>query len=153
MSVNKVILVGRLGQDPEVRYMPNETAVCNFSIATSMSYKDKAGERVEQTEWHRVVMFGKIAEIAKEYLKKGSQIYVEGRLQTRKWQTKEGQDRYTTEIVAYTMQMLGSKDSSSDSSTRPSNQEFNQEPSRASQSKAPSPATGSLTDLEDDIPF
>jgi len=153
MSVNKVILVGRLGQDPEVRYMPNETAVCNFSIATSRSYKDKAGERVEQTEWHRVVMFGKIAEIAKEYLKKGSQIYVEGRLQTRKWQTKEGQDRYTTEIVADTMQMLGSKDSSSDSSTRSSNQEFNQEPSKASQSKAPSPATGSLTDFEDDIPF
>ena len=96
MSVNKVILVGRLGQDPDVRYMPNETAVCNFSLATSSSYKDKTGAKVDQTEWHRIVMFGKVAEIAKEYLKKGSQIFVEGRLQTRKWQTKEGQDRYTT---------------------------------------------------------
>jgi len=96
MSVNKVILVGRLGQDPDVRYMPNETAVCNFSLATSSSYKDKSGEKVDQTEWHRIVMFGKVAEIAKEYLKKGSQIFVEGRLQTRKWQTKDGQDRYTT---------------------------------------------------------
>ena len=110
MSVNKVILVGRLGQDPDVRYMPNETAVCNFSLATSSSYKDKTGEKVDQTEWHRIVMFGKVAEIAKEYLKKGSQIFVEGRLQTRKWQTKDGQDRYTTEVVAATMQMLGSKD-------------------------------------------
>ena len=90
MSVNKVILVGRLGQDPDVRYMPNETAVCNFSLATSSSYKDKTGEKVDQTEWHRIVMFGKVAEIAKEYLKKGSQIFVEGRLQTRKWQTKDG---------------------------------------------------------------
>jgi single-strand DNA-binding protein len=112
MSVNKVILVGRLGQDPDVRYMPNETAVCNFSLATSSSYKDKTGEKVDQTEWHRIVMFGKVAEIAKEYLKKGSQIFVEGRLQTRKWQTKDGQDRYTTEVVAATMQMLGSKDNS-----------------------------------------
>jgi single-strand DNA-binding protein len=113
MSVNKVILVGRLGQDPDVRYMPNETAVCNFSLATSSSYKDKTGEKVDQTEWHRIVMFGKVAEIAKEYLKKGSQIFVEGRLQTRKWQTKDGQDRYTTEVVAATMQMLGSKDNTS----------------------------------------
>jgi single-strand DNA-binding protein len=113
MSVNKVILVGRLGQDPDVRYMPNETAVCNFSLATSSSYKDKTGEKVDQTEWHRIVMFGKVAEIAKEYLKKGSQIFVEGRLQTRKWQTKDGQDRYTTEVVAATMQMLGSKDNAS----------------------------------------
>ena len=82
MSVNKVMLVGRLGQDPDVRYMPNETAVCNFSLATSRRYKNKDGERVENTEWHRVVMFGKLAEIAKEYVKKGSQIYIEGRLQT-----------------------------------------------------------------------
>ena len=120
MSVNKVILVGRLGQDPDVRYMPNETAVCNFSLATSSSYKDKSGEKVDQTEWHRIVMFGKVAEIAKEYLKKGSQVFIEGRLQTRKWQTKEGQDRYTTEVVAATMQMLGSKDSSSGSGESPS---------------------------------
>ncbi len=88
MSVNKVILVGRLGQDPDVRYMPNETVVCNLSLATSSSYKDKTGEKVDQTEWHRIVMFGKVAEIAKEYLRKGSQVFIEGRLQTRKWQTK-----------------------------------------------------------------
>ena len=84
-GVNKVILVGRLAQDPDVRYMPNETAVCNFSLATRSSYKDKSGEKVDQTEWHRIVMFGKVAEIAKEYLKKGSQVFIEGRLQTRKW--------------------------------------------------------------------
>ena len=149
MSVNKVILVGRLGQDPDVRYMPNETAVCNFSLATSSSYKDKTGERVDQTEWHRIVMFGKVAEIAKEYLKKGSQIFIEGRLQTRKWQTKEGQDRYTTEVVAATMQMLGSKDSTSGGSE--SDQQKNQ--SSNEPTKAPSPAVESFDQLEDDIPF
>ena len=149
MSVNKVILVGRLGQDPDVRYMPNETAVCNFSLATSSSYKDKTGERVDQTEWHRIVMFGKVAEIAKEYLKKGSQIFIEGRLQTRKWQTKEGQDRYTTEVVAATMQMLGSKDSASGVSE--SDQQKNQPSNEPT--KAPSPAVESFDQLEDDIPF
>ncbi|MBT4571126.1 MAG: single-stranded DNA-binding protein [Nitrosomonadales bacterium] len=149
MSVNKVILVGRLGQDPDVRYMPNETAVCNFSLATSSSYKDKTGERVDQTEWHRIVMFGKVAEIAKEYLKKGSQIFIEGRLQTRKWQTKEGQDRYTTEVVAATMQMLGSKDSTSGGSE--SDQQKNQPSNEPT--KAPSPAVESFDQLEDDIPF
>ncbi|MBT3918501.1 MAG: single-stranded DNA-binding protein [Nitrosomonadales bacterium] len=150
MSVNKVILVGRLGQDPDVRYMPNETAVCNFSLATSSSYKDKTGERVDQTEWHRIVMFGKVAEIAKEYLKKGSQIFIEGRLQTRKWQTKEGQDRYTTEVVAATMQMLGSKDSASGGSES-SDQQKNQPSNEPT--KAPSPAVESFDQLEDDIPF
>jgi len=150
MSVNKVILVGRLGQDPDVRYMPNETAVCNFSLATSSSYKDKTGERVDQTEWHRIVMFGKVAEIAKEYLKKGSQIFIEGRLQTRKWQTKEGQDRYTTEVVAATMQMLGSKDSTSGGSES-SDQQKNQPSNEPT--KAPSPAVESFDQLEDDIPF
>ena len=149
MSVNKVILVGRLGQDPDVRYMPNETAVCNFSLATSSSYKDKTGERVDQTEWHRIVMFGKVAEIAKEYLKKGSQIFIEGRLQTRKWQTKDGQDRYTTEVVAATMQMLGSKDSTSGGSE--SDQQKNQPSNEPT--KAPSPAVESFDQLEDDIPF
>jgi single-strand DNA-binding protein len=108
-SVNKVILVGNLGNPPEVRYMPNGEAVCNFSIATTDSWKDKAGAKQERTEWHHIVMYRKLAEIAGEYLKKGSPVYLEGRLQTRKWQTKEGQDRYSTEIIADQMQMLGSK--------------------------------------------
>lgn len=110
-SVNKVILVGNLGRDPEVRYMPNGEAVCNFSIATTDTWKDKAGAKQERTEWHAIVMYRKLAEIAGEYLKKGSTVYVEGRLQTRKWQTKEGQDRYTTEIISDQMQMLGGKSS------------------------------------------
>ena len=153
MSVNKVILVGRLGQDPDVRYMPNETAVCNFSLATSSSYKDKTGEKVDQTEWHRIVMFGKVAEIAKEYSRKGSQVFIEGRLQTRKWQTKEGQDRYTTEVVAASMQMLGSKDASSGGGE--SSGEFDQQQNKSSNesTKAPSPAVESFDQLEDDIPF
>ena len=109
-SVNKVILVGNLGRDPEVRFMPNGEAVCNFSIATTDSWKDKAGAKQERTEWHNIVMYRKLAEIAGEYLKKGRPVYVEGRLQTRKWQTKEGQDRYTTEIIADQMQMLGGRD-------------------------------------------
>ena len=153
MSVNKEILLGRLGQDPDVRYMPNETAVCNFSLATSSSYKDKSGEKVDQTEWHRIVMFGKVAEIAKEYLKKGSQVFIEGRLQTRKWQTKEGQDRYTTEVVAATMQMLGSKDSSSGSGESPSDFDQTKNQSSNEPTKAPSPAVESFDQLEDDIPF
>ena len=110
-GVNKVILVGNLGKDPEVRYSPNGGAVANITIATSESWKDKtSGEKQEKTEWHRVVFFGRLAEIAGEYLKKGAQIYIEGRLQTRKWQDKEGKDRYTTEIVANEMQMLGSRE-------------------------------------------
>jgi single-strand DNA-binding protein len=107
-SVNKVIIVGSLGRDPEVRYMPNGEAVCNFSVATTESWKDKSGAKQERTEWHNIVMYRKLAEIAGEYLKKGRPVYLEGRLQTRKWQTKEGQDRYTTEIIADQMQMLGS---------------------------------------------
>ena len=109
-SVNKVILVGNLGRDPEVRFMPNGEAVCNFSIATTDNWKDKAGAKQERTEWHNIVMYRKLAEIAGEYLKKGRPVYVEGRLQTRKWQTKEGQDRYTTEIIVDQMQMLGGRD-------------------------------------------
>ena len=108
-SVNKVILVGHLGKDPEVRYMPNGDAVANFSIATTDSWKDKSGARQERTEWHNIAMYRRLAEIAGEYLKKGSSVYVEGRLQTRKWQDKNGQDRYTTEIICDQMQMLGSK--------------------------------------------
>jgi single-strand DNA-binding protein len=109
-SVNKVILVGNLGRDPEVRLMANGEAVCNFSIATTDSWKDKSGTKQEKTEWHNIVMYRKLAEIAGEYLKKGRPVYIEGRLQTNKWQTKEGQDRYTTEIVADQMQMLGGRD-------------------------------------------
>ncbi|MBT8113509.1 MAG: single-stranded DNA-binding protein, partial [Gammaproteobacteria bacterium] len=109
-GVNKVILVGNLGQDPEIKYMPSGQAVCNISIATTESWNDKtSGEKVEKTEWHRVVFFRRLAEIAGEYLRKGSQVYVEGRLQTRKWQDQSGNDRYTTEIVANEMQMLGGK--------------------------------------------
>jgi len=109
-GINKVILVGNLGQDPETRYLPSGKAVTNLRIATSDSWKDKqTGEQKEQTEWHAVVMFERLAEIAAEYLRKGSQVYVEGRLRTRKWQDKEGRDRYTTEIVANEMQMLGAR--------------------------------------------
>lgn len=109
-SVNKVILVGNLGRDPEVRNMPNGDAVCNFSIATTDSWKDKSsGQKQERTEWHNIVMYRRLAEIAGEYLKKGSSVYIEGRLQTRKWQDKDGHDRYTTEIIADQMQMLGSR--------------------------------------------
>ncbi len=109
-GINKVILVGNLGVDPETRYMPSGAAVTNIRIATSESWKDKqTGEQQERTEWHRVVFFGKVAEIAAEYLRKGSQVYIEGALRTRKWQGQDGQDRYTTEIVANEMQMLGGR--------------------------------------------
>ena len=110
-SVNKVILVGNLGRDPETRYSPDGAAICNISLATTSQWKDKnSGERKEETEWHRIVFYNRLAEIAGEYLKKGRSIYVEGRLKTRKWQDKEGQDRWTTEIVADQMQMLGSRE-------------------------------------------
>ncbi len=109
-GVNKVIIVGNLGQDPDVKAMPSGMTVCNIRIATSESWKDKqSGEMKEQTEWHSVAMFGRLAEIAGEYLKKGAQVYIEGRLRTRKWQDKQGNDRYTTEIVAQEMQMLGGR--------------------------------------------
>jgi single-strand DNA-binding protein len=109
-GVNKVILVGNLGKDPETRYMPSGSAVTNLTLATSESWKDKtSGDQQERTEWHKIAMFGRLAEIAAEYLRKGSQVYIEGKLRTRKWQDKEGKDRYTTEIVADEMQMLGSK--------------------------------------------
>jgi single-strand DNA-binding protein len=110
-SVNKVIVVGNLGKDPETRYSPNGGAICNVRIATTRNWKDKAtGEKKEETEWHSVVFYDRLAEIAGEYLKKGRSVYVEGRLKTRKWQDKEGQDRYTTEIIAQEMQLLGSRE-------------------------------------------
>ena len=119
-GVNKVILVGNLGQDPEIRYMPNGNAVANLSLATSESWKDQSGQLQERTEWHRLTIYRKLAEIAGEYLRKGSQIYVEGKLQTRKWQDQQGQDRYTTEIIVDQMQMLGggSRDGNQGGQTR-----------------------------------
>ena len=149
-SVNKVIIVGNLGRDPETRYMPDGAALTNVSVATSFQWNDKtSGEKKEETEWHRVTFRGKLAEIAGEYLKKGSQVYVEGRLRTRKWQDKEGQDRYTTEIMAERMQMLGSRSGMGDPSTKERG-----EPATADESKAGAkkPA-GKFDDLEDDIPF
>ena len=110
-SVNKVILIGNLGRDPEVRYAPSGSAICNVTLATSRQWKDKnSGERQEETEWHRVVFYDRLAEIAGEYLKKGRSVYVEGRLKTRKWQDKEGKDNYTTEVIADNMQLLGGRD-------------------------------------------
>jgi single-strand DNA-binding protein len=151
-SVNKVMLLGNLGRDPEVRTFPNGDSVCNFSIATSTSWKDKAsGEKKEKTEWHNIVMYRKLAEIAGEYLKKGSSIFVEGSLQTRKWQTKEGQDRYTTEVVADTMQMLGGKDNRTNEPSKP-NDDFNQEPEKANTNEVKS-GEPTLDLPEDDIPF
>lgn len=108
-SVNKVIILGRLGKDPEIRFIPNGEAVANFSIATSETWKSKDGEKQEKTEWHNCVAYRKLAEIIGEYVKKGSQLYIEGKLQTRKWQDKEGKDRYTTEIIVDEMKMLGGK--------------------------------------------
>jgi len=154
-SVNKVMLLGNLGRDPEVRTFPNGDSVCNFSIATSTSWKDKAsGEKKEKTEWHNIVMYRKLAEIAGEYLKKGSSVFVEGSLQTRKWQTKEGQDRYTTEVAADTMQMLGGKENRN-SAPRSSDDNFNQEPERVNKKETSSGPSGEPTlELpEDDIPF
>ncbi|MDC6484440.1 single-stranded DNA-binding protein [Methylophilaceae bacterium] len=151
-SVNKVMLLGNLGRDPEVRTFPNGDSVCNFSIATSTSWKDKAsGEKKEKTEWHNIVMYRKLAEIAGEYLKKGSSIFVEGSLQTRKWQTKEGQDRYTTEVVADTMQMLGGKDNRTNEPSKPDD-DFNQEPEKANTNEVKS-GEPTLDLPEDDIPF
>ena len=144
-SVNKVILVGNLGRDPEVRRMPSGDAMVNLSIATTDTWKDKGGERQEKTEWHRVVMFGRVAEVAGEYLKKGSQAYFEGRLQTRKWTDKEGQDKYTTEVVADRMQMLGSRSGSSRGG-------FGENQS-SGKSSGSGEFSGGLDDLEDDIPF
>jgi single-strand DNA-binding protein len=150
-SLNKVTLIGNLGADPETKYMPSGDAVTNIRIATTESWKDKtSGEKQERTEWHRIAFFGKLAEIAGEYLKKGSQVYVEGKLQTRKWQDKEGQDRYTTEIRADTMLMLGSRGGGGGGGDR------HQEPAEDRQRPAAKPAAkpaGKFDDMEDDIPF
>lgn len=171
-SVNKVIILGNLGRDPEVRYSANGAAICNLSIATTYNSRDQAGERREETEWHRVVMFNRLAEIAGEYLRKGRPVYIEGRLQTRKWQGQDGQDRYTTEIVAENMQMLGGRgDSGGDFAGGPAD-DFNQAPQAPRQAPTqarpaptqPDPAAApkqnyqaspmdNLGDMDDDIPF
>ena len=152
-SLNKAILIGNLGQDPEVRYAPSGDAISNVSVATSESWKDKtSGEKRESVEWHRVVFFGKLAEIAGQYLKKGSQVYVEGRIQTRKWQDKDGQDRYTTEIRADTMKMLGGKAEGGEA-PRQSAPQQRQDPQRSAPSRQPAPAAGGFADFSDDIPF
>ena len=170
-SVNKVILVGNLGRDPEVRFMPNGEAVCNFSIATTENWKDKSGVKQEKTEWHNIVMYRKLAEIAGEYLKKGRPVYIEGRLQTRKWE-KDGVTRYTTEIIGDNMQMLGSKDGSGSSNANYDGgmdqggapDDMNQGSARqaAPQSSSQQASTnqgatksssGNFDDFEDDIPF
>ena len=153
-SVNKAILIGNLGKDPEVRYMPSGEAIANITLATTDTWKDKSGEKQERTEWHRVSFFGRQAEVVGEYLKKGSQIYVEGRIQTRKWQDKEGQDRYTTEIVADRMQMLGSKTSGGGSFEVVENKPAaSSSGGAAAPAKAAPAAKGSFDNFDDDIPF
>ncbi len=167
-SINKVILIGNLGRDPEVRYTPNGAAVCNVSVATTRNWKDKnSGDKVEETEWHRVVFYDRLAEIAGEYLKKGRPVYVEGRLKTRKWQDKDGKDNYTTEIVAEQMQLLGGREGGGgggygggQGGPEDYSQEAPSAPSRPAARPAPAPAprpapkssTG-FDDMDDDIPF
>jgi single-strand DNA-binding protein len=153
-SVNKVILIGNLGKDPETRYLPSGEAVTSFSIATSETWKDKtSGEKKEATEWHRISAFGKLAEICGEYLRKGSPVYIEGSLRTRKWQDKEGQDRYTTEIRADQMRMLGSRGEGGGGGGG-GMREPAAAPSGGSASKAPAKKSGgSFDDMDDDIPF
>jgi single-strand DNA-binding protein len=154
-SVNKVILIGNLGRDPEVRYTPGGAAICTVSIATTRNWKAKdSGDKVEETEWHRVVFFDRLAEIAGEYLKKGRPVYVEGRLKTRKWQDKDGIDKYSTEIIAEQMQLLGSREAGA-GGTAP---DEGHEPRPAGATRAPAgkPAAKSSTgfdDMDDDIPF
>jgi single-strand DNA-binding protein len=176
-GVNKVILIGNLGQDPETRYTPNGNAVVNLNLATDESYKDRqTGQLVPKTEWHRVVMFGKIAEVAGQYLRKGSKVYIEGKLQTRKWQGQDGQDRYTTEVVVDIngqMQMLDSRGGSEGAMNqgapqgRPQNQQYNQQPPQQPPQQPQSGGYGGnpqgqqpsggmpepVDDFDDDIPF
>jgi single-strand DNA-binding protein len=171
-SINKVIIIGNLGRDPEVRYTPSGAAVCNVSVATTRNWKDKnSGDKVEETEWHRVVFYDRLAEIAGEYLKKGRSVYVEGRLKTRKWQDKDGKDTYTTEIVAENMQLLGGREGGGGGGygggrDSGGDEGFSREPAEnsrpAARSAAPAPrapapapsksSTG-FDDMDDDIPF
>jgi single-strand DNA-binding protein len=149
-SVNKVILIGNLGADPEIRYLPSGEAVANLRVATTDTWKDKEGNKQETTEWHRVSYFGRQAEVCGQYLKKGSQIYIEGSIRTRKWQDKEGQERYTTEIRGDRMQMLGRREGAGEAPPR----ESGSAPRSEQQSGKPAATGGSgFNDFEDDIPF
>ena len=149
-SVNKVILIGNLGKDPETRYLPSGDAVANFSIATTEKFKDKSGAQQEHTEWHRISFFGRQAEIAGEYLKKGSPVYIEGRIRTRKWQDKEGQERFTTEIVGDRMQLLGSRGGGSENMAREPAAAGN---APAGEKRTPAKKGGGFDEMDDDIPF
>jgi single-strand DNA-binding protein len=157
-SINKVILVGNLGRDPETRYTPDGAAITNISVATTDKWKDKqSGESREATEWHRVAFFGKLAEIAGQYLKKGSQVYVEGRLRTRKWQDKDGRERYTTEIIADQMQMLGGRQGMGEAPPDDGGAAY-PAASRSGGRPADRPATSPsapnpFADMDDDVPF
>jgi single-strand DNA-binding protein len=162
-SVNKVILIGNLGRDPEMRYLPSGDAVANFSIATTEKWKDKSGEMQEQTEWHRIAFFGRLAEVCGEYLRKGSSVYVEGRLQTRKWTDKDGNERYTTEIRGDRMQMLGGRGGGSGEMREPPAEAASGENGAPARKPAPAAAAAAagggakkssgFDDLDDDIPF
>ena len=151
-GVNKVILVGNLGKDPDIKYTASGQAIANITLATSESWNDKqTGEKQEKTEWHRVVFFRRLAEIAGEYLRKGSQVYIEGKLQTRKWQDQSGQDRYTTEVVANEMQMLGGRGGESGGGPQGSSGGFRNKPAAQNAPAQPAPDAGGFDD--DDIPF
>lgn len=159
-SVNKVILVGNLGRDPETRYAASGSAICNITLATSRQWKDRnTGERQEETEWHRIVFYDRLAEVAGEYLKKGSSCYVEGRLRTRKWQDKEGMDRYTTEIIAESLQLLGSRGSASSGNQEAESyggneyRQTSRAPATQNKASVATPANTGFDDMDDDIPF
>jgi single-strand DNA-binding protein len=154
-SVNKVILIGNLGKDPETRYLPSGDAVANFSIATTEKFKDKSGAMQEHTEWHRISFFGRQAEVAGEYLKKGSPVYVEGRIRTRKWQDKDGQDRYSTEIVGDRMQLLGGGRAGSGGDSMAPREQPPMAGGSGGGSGAGRPAKkgGGFDEMDDDIPF
>lgn len=171
MSLNKVILIGRLGRDPEVRYMPNGEAVCNFSVATSETWNDRNGQRVERTEWHNITMYRRLAEIAGQYLKKGSQVYLEGRIQSRKYQGKDGIERTAYDIIANEMKMLGGRNDNSGGAPyddggynqggyqqQAPQQQYqaapqNQDPPAAPRRQAPAAPAAPVEDIDDDIPF
>ena len=153
-GVNKVIIVGNLGQDPETRYMPSGSAVTNFTVATNESWKDKqTGEQKDRTEWHRVAMFNRLAEIAAEYLRKGSQVYIEGKLRTRKWQGQDGNDRYTTEIIADEMQMLGSRGDGGGGGNFGGGSKGGGKGGRSQGGGGSAPPQPGPDDFDDDIPF
>ena len=153
-GINKVIIVGNVGQDPETRYMPSGSAVTNFTVATNESWKDKqTGEQKDRTEWHRVAMFNRLAEIAAEYLRKGSQVYIEGKLRTRKWQGQDGQDRYTTEIIADEMQMLGGRGGAGGGSFGGGQQGGGQQGGGQQGGGGNAPPQPGPDDFDDDIPF